>query len=769
MTPDRDDHILDAFLEEALGGISPPDLSSRILRAWQAQQGQNGTVHPGGVHQNGSPLPGALSELSQANGAPTGIPLPPPVSPALRQDLLQNGMAGRNIEPPAPPVQYPTADLTAASGKAPAVSRRTTARPRREGAPWAGALIAASILIAGVAIGVLALRTGQDGPGDSPPGSIAQHQGTQPTDLADSDSSDKGGPTEHLVATPPRDPLEDNLAASRPESPADDEFQQPDFNRLSQPGASGQGGRPDYTPALKAGSPDADVIASINASLASSWRQHGLKPSPPATEAEWCRRTYLQIVGRIPTVAELKRFEGSRSPERRAELVDSLLASEEYARNWSTVWTNVLIGRRGGMQPDSLVNRDGMQQYLRDSLAANKPYDAMVRELISASGANKPGEKDFNGATNFVLSGIEGDATLITAKAGRIFLGTQVQCAQCHHHPSAGAEQHQFWELNAFFQQAKPVKERGSDVVRLADVNVKSDTGDTEEVGRFFQQRNGLVKIAYPVFVDGTAIDRTGSAEEVNRREELAQLVAQAPQLNQALVNRMWAHFMGYGFTRPIDDLGPHNAASHPELLDRLAGEFAANGRDLKKLMRWITLSDAFALSSKIESSNQVDDPLAGSPPLFTRYYTRQMRAEELYESLLLVAANAHGLSGEAREDAKLQWLGQFAIDMGTDEGEEQSIFDGSLPQSLMMMNGPLVHQAVSAAPGTVLHRVIHSKLPMAEKVDHLFLAAVARKPTKRERKVLDSLQQAHQADEAKSLQDLWWALLNSNEFILDH
>src|SRR5262249_42965724 len=150
-----------------------------------------------------------------------------------------------------------------------------------------------------------------------------------------------------------------------------------------------------------------------------------------------CRRVFLDILGRIPTVGELQRFQSEPSAQRKARLVDRLLGSEyvdEYARNWTTLWTNILIGRSGGTERRTLVNREGLQQSLRGALAANMPYDRLAYELLAAKGVSKPGEKDFNGFVNFLAGNLQENAVAATAKTSQIFLGMQVQCTQCHNH-----------------------------------------------------------------------------------------------------------------------------------------------------------------------------------------------------------------------------------------------------------------------------------------------------------------------------------------------
>jgi hypothetical protein len=235
-------------------------------------------------------------------------------------------------------------------------------------------------------------------------------------------------------------------------------------------------------------------------------------------------------------------------------------------------------------------------------------------------------------------------------------------------------------------------------------------------------------------------------------------------------VNRIWSHYFGFGFTRPVDDIGPNNPPSHPELLEKVSEQFAAHNYDVRKVMKWLVLSDAFGRSSRITPNNIVDAPEAGSAPLFSHYYTRQMQAEEVYNSLL-IAGDLRKKSANQREleTARVDWLAQFNRPMGTDDSEEESHFNGAMRQSLIMMNGDLMRRAVSSDDGSLLKHLQESKLKPEEKVEHLFLAALSRQPTKRELDAVKQLTAQHKGDSTAALEDIWWALLNSNEFILDH
>jgi len=280
------------------------------------------------------------------------------------------------------------------------------------------------------------------------------------------------------------------------------------------------------------------------------------------------------------------------------------------------------------------------------------------------------------------------------------------------------------------------------------------------------------------VFVDGTEISKSGylpavmddgTAYGVHRREQLAALIKASPSFPQAIVNRTWGHFLGHGFTKPIDDLGEHNPPSHPELLEGLAERFRETSFDLKELARWLVLSHPYALSSRSTAANKNDDPSLGERPKFTHFYLRQMQAEELYESLLTATEADRAARGEEAAKKKDAWLSQFVIAFGTDEGDDATTFNGSIPQVLMMFNGDLVREATSTGKGGFLDKVASSGLSPTQKIDTLYLAALARKPSAKELKTANALLSARKGDVAGALQDVWWAVLNSNEFIINH
>jgi len=512
------------------------------------------------------------------------------------------------------------------------------------------------------------------------------------------------------------------------------------------------------------------LIEFIDGRIRQGWSDNEVTPSPVADDSEWLRRVYLDLVGHIPSSSEVKAFLESEDPGKRSAKVDELLAHPDYIRNMTEVWTNVLLGRN---TPDR-TSRPGMKKFLRESFARNKPWNEMVYEMVSAEG-----HFEENGAVNFILGQLQGNPNSddyhveATARLTRIFMGMQVQCTQCHDHPFNNWKQNQFWEFYSFMRQTRRID------VDKYDPQTGQNEDDYSELAYmnndgpvYYERRNGLVQVAYPIYLGTSEIDPGPST---NRREELARLMCHDdPEYTvaKAFVNRAWGHFLGYGFTRPIDDMGPHNPPSHPELLDRLTEEFVKSGYDIKQLHRWICNTEAYNLTSQYNSENEFDNPAAGEVPLFSHMYVKTIQAEQLYDSLI-IATNAHkaGTGNYARaEEQRERWLRDFLRIFGGNEEDEPTLFAGSIPQALLMMNGPLVQNAISAEKGSFLNTVLSnpSLRSDASRVQELYMASLGRMPTRYEMSQITKAMKGSR-DKLAAYQDLYWALLNSNEFVFNH
>ena len=237
-------------------------------------------------------------------------------------------------------------------------------------------------------------------------------------------------------------------------------------------------------------------VAFIDSQMEAAWADANIKPVEQAADLEWCRRVYLDLIGRIPTVDEVLQYKNDSSHNKQSVLVGRLLGKEytrEYAKHWANVWTTILIGRDAD---NRMIDRDGMRKYLQAAWEINIPYDQFVEELLTATGDNATREDVslFNGATNFLSGKLADGGLQATAKTAQIFLGLQVQCTQCHNHPfNSGVKQNQFWELNAFFRQARALRrfDGGRRVawIELVDEDFAGQGGDPDEAEIFYELR----------------------------------------------------------------------------------------------------------------------------------------------------------------------------------------------------------------------------------------------------------------------------------------
>lgn len=521
-------------------------------------------------------------------------------------------------------------------------------------------------------------------------------------------------------------------------------------------------------PAVESGVAGAEVSLGefIDQQIRQGWTDNEIEASPLASDEEWVRRVYLDLVGRIPTLTEARQFLADKNPRKRAMLVDVLLENEDYVRNFTTIWANNSIGRGAPQR----VSRTGMEKFYREAFAKNRPWNEIVVDILTASG-----HYEENGAVNYILAQMQmpDDAVQLTAMTTRLFLGLQVQCTQCHNHPFNKWQQDQFWEFNSFFRQVDKRDHRKLDPKTGRQVDDYSEVVWKEFTGPvYYEKRSGMMQVAFPRF-QGHEVD---PGVGVDRRVELAKLITEPAgdepaQLAQAMVNRTWSHFFGYGFTRPVDDMGPHNPPSHPELLKRLSREFVAANYDVKQLIRWIVSTEAYQLSSQYGEKNRIDDPAAGEMPLFSHMYLKSMQAEQLYDSLI-VASNAHQSgngSWSAQEEQRRRWMQQFVVAFDNDENDESTTFNGTIPQALMMMNSELIDKACSVERGSFLFEQMSTPGAETQKINDLYLAALTRKPTRAEMTKMQKALARYGAAKLNGYQDMFWALLNSNEFIFNH
>lgn len=492
------------------------------------------------------------------------------------------------------------------------------------------------------------------------------------------------------------------------------------------------------------------------------WEEAGVNPPKPASDEEFLRRAYLDIIGRIPNVQEAQAFLATKEADKRAKLVEYLLNHVDYPKNFATIWTNLLIGR-GDQGRD--VDRRALSDWLRKQFVADRPWNEVVYDLVTATGSNRE-----NGAVNFTLAHLEAEAVPLTSRTTRLFLGQQLQCTQCHDHPQNDWKQSDFWGMNAFFRGIKVEEKRAADATGLERYDHTELSDQPTDAFAQFDKRNGMVGVAFPRFLNG---EKLSPGSKLIRRVELGKRIADPDNdlLPRAMANRMWAHFMGRGFVNPVDDIGPHNSPIAPEVFDKLTEEFRASDFDVKRLIRWITSSKAYQATSLRVSKRGGSPGDQEEDDLFNIMALRPMSPEQLFDSLM-TATSSHRPGATRDEGRRDDWMRQFLFVFGNDEEDETTNFQGTIPQSLMMMNGEMMRDALSGKPDSFLADVVDrargARSPAVQMVDQIYLAALSRLPSARERQMAQRYLQTH-PDSMGVLQDLFWALLNSNEFILIH
>jgi hypothetical protein len=549
----------------------------------------------------------------------------------------------------------------------------------------------------------------------------------------------------------------------------------------------------------------------INQELAKVWEAEKITPSEIASDYEFIRRAFLDIIGRIAKPEEIAEFMKDPPATRRRELIKRLLHSERYAEDYATHWANIWTTWTLSRSVNSIY-REQTHLWFETKFMKNTPYKDIVTELITATGPNNE-----NGAVNFIMLNLgetlpkpeDGrfEAVPITSRVTRLFLGLQTQCVQCHDHPfNKEWTQKHFWGVNAFFRQTvrdktptgpnmNPAKGMDATVVRLSDDPSLNPSGIV-----FYEKRSGEFKGLKATFLDGRKMPTEAGS---NRRRALAQMVVTHENFNKAFVNRMWAHFFGHSLNEQAvaDDFGEHNAIVHPELLERLGKDFAEYARyDIKELIYWICTSDAYGLSAKANPTNNKQE----HEKYFSRMIMKAMSPEVLFESL--TTANRSDLKGPERKELRRQWLNKLVRNFGDDEGNEVT-FNGTVVQALLMMNGRELHNELTRKDekSTVNAAIKKYAGKPAQIINELFLSALNRPATEKEVKTLISIYEGRATVPASAptpkdkvvsnpkvknkvqpkqppattmtadrdpvlfYQDVFWALINSNEFILNH
>jgi hypothetical protein len=474
-----------------------------------------------------------------------------------------------------------------------------------------------------------------------------------------------------------------------------------------------------------------------------------IQPSPVTDDARCFRRLSLDLTGRLPSPESVRAFLGDPTPSRlkRAKMIDKLIASPEYVDQWTVKWGDLLqssrkyLGEKGAYE---------FQHWIRDAIASNRPYDALVRELLTARGSSYD-----NPAANYFR--VTRDPKPAMEKTTQVFLGVRMVCAQCHDHPFERWTQNQYYEMSAFFSA----------------VGIRAGYEVGEEI--VFDQRSGYEmkhpkdgRVMKPEFMLASSI-APDVPDGPQRRDALAAWLTSRdnPFFAKAIVNRMWSYFMGKGIIDPVDDIRASNPPSNPALLEALTKDFVAHNFDLRYLMRTIVSSRVYQTSIVTNEWN------ASDRDNFSHAVPRRLSAEELMDAVSS-AAGASARFPEVPEDTAASqlvdphigregFLDVFGRPPRESSCECERRSDFSLPQALNLVNGRTISDAVADPKGRVARLVLSGTSDEAI-VDELYLAGLSRLPTKEERQ--RGVEYLSNAAKGSRAQDLLWALLNSKAFL---
>ena len=512
-------------------------------------------------------------------------------------------------------------------------------------------------------------------------------------------------------------------------------------------------------PAVKTTDTVADLAVRIDKYIDARLAEEKIPAAPVADDAEFLRRVYLDLAGRIPAVSEVHAFLRDPTPDKRRKIVAELLRGGNHVSHFTNIWRTDLIAAANSQQATFFGQQ--LEPWIRKHLRDNTPYDRMVRELLTTPLAG-------NSVRQFVPSGEltavaffqanELKSETLAASTSRLFLGVQLQCAECHNHPFAKWKREQFWEYAAFFAGINPQQQRGNRVPVSAEATASKPEIQIPDTRTIVQAK----------FLDGTEPKWQGAVEP---RATLAEWITSPtnPYFARARVNRLWAHLFGLGLVEPVDDFSDDNHPLHPELLNELAAAFVTSKFDTHFLIEAICASKAYQRTSAVTNPTQTDNPR-----LFARMSMKGMTAEMLFDSL----AHATGFVPTLADDAarggaaeynvgRAEFLARFSTT--TDKRTEHQT---TILQALSLMNGKLIENVTDLVQSRTLAAVIDGPFKdERERLDALFLATLSRpmRPDEATRYTKYVRDGGPSGDSKKALADVFWALLNSTEFALNH
>jgi hypothetical protein len=486
-----------------------------------------------------------------------------------------------------------------------------------------------------------------------------------------------------------------------------------------------------------------------------------LPPSPRCNDSEFLRRAFIDTTGVLPTAEEANAFLADKSSKKRDKLIDSLLNRPEFVDYWSFKWSDLLLVSSKKLKPPAMY---AYYNWIHNKVAANTPWDVFVRDVVTAQGSTLE-----NGAANFYV--LHDDPRLMAETVSQAFLGMSINCAKCHNHPMEKWTNKQYYQMANLFARvrAKSAAEEGDNIVFV------SDSGELD------QPLTGRPQPPAPL--DGRELPMDSPED---RRQALADWLVSRnnPYFTRAVVNRVWANFLGVGLIEAVDDMRATNPSSNEKLLSALAKYFADQKYDPKALMRTILQSETYQRASEPLKENAADTRF------YSHYYPRRLMAEVLHDAVAQVTGvptqftrdrsnipNAVGgkypLGFRAIQLPDTQTDSYFLKAFGRPEREKtcecERTSEPNVSQVLHLANGVTINQKLSAKECRITH-LIEQKTADEKIVDEAYLTSLARHPTPAEKEsMLKALASAAAPDRRAAVEDVYWALLSSKEFLFDH
>jgi hypothetical protein len=491
-----------------------------------------------------------------------------------------------------------------------------------------------------------------------------------------------------------------------------------------------------------AAEPDAaEITALIDKQIDEGLKAKKITPAEPADDAEFLRRVYLDLHGVVPTAEQASTFLADTRKDRRARLVDALLADPKYGEHLADIWQGYLVSP---LADDRRARADQLRKWLAERFNT-QTWDRITTDLLTATG-----KMDENPAVSYLIEGrLPRTVPDLTDLTTRYFLGVRLSCAQCHDHPFVKWKQQEFWGVAAFFTQVQtPGKPK-----QVYQAGIKDNpalTLDTLKEGA----PDGFLSRP-PTFLGGEALK---ADKGTTSRAALAAWVTSAknPYFARAMANRTWQRLFGRGLVNPVDDMHSANPPSHPELLDLLAGRLAESGFDHKFLTRAIVLSKAYQRTSR------PGDAPAEQAALFGRMPVKVLTAGQLYDSLVTVlGAPVRKKGGGPQENPRWEFVQFFA-----DDGDpDPTAYRRGIPHLLRQMNAD---QFAGRSVAALAARLAKPGRTAEEVAEELFLTVLSRRPTADEQKLFRD-HETKAGSREKAAQELAWALLMTSEFSLNH